>query len=437
MFRRCAAVFAMLVAAMLIAAGCGDDDGGGGGGDGGASGGSDGGGVSVDVPDMAEVNEQPSGEIALCIGKDTSGANAKQIAAFNKAYPGATARLIELPESADEQRTQLVQRLRAKSKECDLVGMDVVWTAEFAAQGWLADASEYIDGREDEFIASTLETAKYDDRYWAVPYNSNAGFLYYRTDQADEAPKTWQDLYTAAEGGSGYVYQGASYEGLTVNFLELLYSAGGTVINDDATESTADSDETREVLQFMVDGIESGAVPKAATTYMEEESRRAFESGNATFMRNWPYAYGLGGQAAAIKGKFDVTPLPAFGDNDAAGVIGGVDLGISAFTDNPEGAATLADFLTSMDAQVASGVATLPPVLTEAYDDPAVRKALPFADTLRDAIAQGKARPVSPVYPQISKAISTNVHEALTDDATVDEAVTAMDDDITKALATF
>jgi multiple sugar transport system substrate-binding protein len=101
-------------------------------------------------------------------------------------------------------------------------------------------------------------------------------------------------MYREARRTDGLVYQGARYEGLTVNFLELLYSAGGNVLNDDGSEPAANSQEVRDVLAFMRRGITSGAVPKAVTTYKEEESRRAFEAGNATFMRNWPYAYALG-----------------------------------------------------------------------------------------------------------------------------------------------
>jgi multiple sugar transport system substrate-binding protein len=419
--------------AALLAVGCGGDDGGSGGGDGG---GGDAGTAAKDAPTLAEASENPEGEIALCIGKDTSGIHTKLVERFNAENEGADAKLIELPEAADEQRNQMVQRLRAESAECDLLGLDVVWTAEFAAQGWLADTGSLVDERGDEFIESTLETARYDERYWAVPYNSNAGFIFYRTDQVDEMPASWQDLYEQAGAANGVVYQGARYEGLTVHFLELLYGNGGEVLNDDGTEATADSDEAREVLQFMVDGIESGAAPKAVTTFKEEEARRAFEGGRATFERNWPYAYSLG-QESAIKGKFEVAAFPKFGDGDPAGVIGGYNLAVSAYTDNPGGAAALIDFLTSLDAQVESGKVATPPVLTEAYDDAGVQEAMPFAETLRDAIAQGRARPVSPVYPQISEAISTNVHQALTGAATVDEAVAQMDEDITEALDTF
>ncbi|MCW2923531.1 MAG: transporter substrate-binding protein [Thermoleophilia bacterium] len=422
---------AMVVASAAIAAGCG----------GGSSGGSSSGGGGGSAPDTKRVpagDTKPTGDISVCMGKDTSGIHGPLLKKFNAANPGANATLVELPESADEQRTQLVQRLRAKSKECDVLALDVVWTAEFAAQGWLADASDIVDKRKDEFIPSTLDTARYDDKYFAVPFNSNAGFIYYRTDQApDGVPKTWQDLYAKAATTKGLTYQGSRYEGLTVHFLELLYSAGGDVLDKDGTKSTADSDTTRKVLQFMVDGVKDGAVPKATLTYKEEEARRAFESGAVTFMRNWPYAYSLGQSAPAIKGKFEVAPFPSFGDAEAASVLGGYNLAVSQYSDNAAGAAAVINYLTAMDAQVTYAEGATPPVLEAAYDEASVKKALPFASTLHDSIAQGRSRPVSPVYPQISEAISTNVYAALAGEKSVDAAVKAMDGDITKALGTF
>src|ERR671914_509719 len=201
-----------LVGLALAVAGCGDDD-------------DDGGGDAQQAPSGDA--SQASGNVNWCIGKDTSGAYGTAIDLFKKENPDVTVKLVELPESADEQRTQLVQRLDAESDECDVLGMDVIWTAEFAAQDWLQDTSDIIEPRRDDFIASTLETAQYEDKYWAVPYHTNAGFLYYRTDQVPQAPDAWEDVYAQAGENNGLVYQGARYEGLTVNFLELLYSGGG------------------------------------------------------------------------------------------------------------------------------------------------------------------------------------------------------------------
>jgi trehalose/maltose transport system substrate-binding protein len=413
---------AVLVAMVALAiAGCGSDD--------------SGGGASSDAEKATQA--KASGNVTWCIGKDTTGAFGTVIDAFNKANPNANVKLLELPEDAGEQRRLQVQRLEAKSPECDVLGTDVIWTAEYAAQGWLLDVSDWISKNGDKFIPSTVDTTEYEGKNWAIPFNSNAGFIYYRTDQVKQAPDNWEDLYKQAGENDGVVYQGFRYEGLTVNFLELLYSAGGNVLSDDGKEATADSQEVKDVLQFMADGIKNGDAPKAVTTYKEEESRRAFESGNATFMRNWPYAYSLG-KDSKIADKFDIATFPGFAGNKGAGVLGGYNLAISAYSKNPEGSLAFAEFATEPKQQALMATeASLPPTVTATYDDPAVKKAMPFAEELRTAIDQAQPRPVSPVYPQISEAIFNNVYAALQGDMSADEAASKMNEEIQKALETF
>jgi multiple sugar transport system substrate-binding protein len=415
---------AVLAATALLAiAGCGGDDD------------DDGGGAAADAEKVTEA--RASGDVTWCIGKDTSGAFQTVVDAFNEANPDANVKLLQLPEAADEQRRLQIQRLRAESPECDVLGMDVIWTAEYAAQGWLLDVSDFISQNGDQFIESTVATTEYEGKNYAVPFNSNAGFIYYRTDQVDQAPETWEDLYEQAQQNNGVVYQGFRYEGLTVNFLELLYSAGGSVLSEDGQEATADSQEVRDVLQFMADGIESGAAPKANTTYQEEESRRAFEAGNATFMRNWPYAYALG-KESKVADDFEVANFPGYGGGEGAGVLGGYDLAISAYSQNPEGSLAFIEFATSAEQQkLMATEASLPPTLSEVYDDPEVKEALPFAEELRTAIEQAEPRPVSPVYPQISEAIYTNVFATLQGNMSPDEAASTMNEDIQGALETF
>jgi len=378
-----------------------------------------------------------SGTVSWCIGKDTSGAYGTAIDLFQKQNSKVKVKLVELPESADEQRTQLVQRLRAESDECDVVGMDVIWTAEFAAQDWLAETTDIISKRESDFIPATLDTATYEDKYWAVPYHTNAGFIYYRKDQVPEPPSTWEDVFTQAQEQDGLVYQGFRYEGLTVNFLELLYSAGGTVLSEDGQSVEVDSPEAEKALSFMVEGFQNGATPKAVTTYKEEEARRAFESGKATFMRNWPYAYALG-KESKIADKFEIGTFPSFEGGEPASVLGGFNLAISAFAKNPEGAAAFIDFATSEEVQKANFLdSASPPAFAAVYDDPEVQEKYAFAADLKKAVEQGQARPVSPVYPQISEAIFNNVHDALQGKVEPKAALKTMSGDIEKALETF
>jgi trehalose/maltose transport system substrate-binding protein len=418
------------VATVLALTACG---GGGGGGGGGGTTTSGGGGKTLSESDASN----PKGNISWCIGKDTTGAFAAMVKKFNDANSNAKVKLIELPTSADQQRAQQVQRLRAKSSECDVLGIDTIWTAEYASQGWIYDVTDVMNSRKSEFIGSTVASAKYQGKYWAIPFNTNAGFLYYRSDQIKTAPKTWQQVYSDAKAHNGLVYQGARYEGLTVNFLELLYSAGGKAISDDGKKATIDSPEAKSVLTFMQNGIKDGAVPRAVSTYMEEESRRAFESSKASLERQWPYAYVLGNQAA-IKGKFKITTLPGWEDKPASGVIGGYNLAISAYSKNPGTALAFADFVTQPKQQEYMAAKTsLPPTLSEAYNAPSVKKALPFASELKKAVEQAKPRPISPVYPQISEAIFNNVYNALWSGTSVDSALKKANDQINQALKTF
>ncbi|MEX1142478.1 MAG: ABC transporter substrate-binding protein [Thermoleophilaceae bacterium] len=421
---------AILTVVVLAIGACGGDD------DDGGNGGGGGDGATADAPQVSQANAQ--GDVTWCIGRDTTGAFKTVVDNFNQQNQNANVELLELPESADEQRRLQIQRLRAESPECDVLGIDVIWTAEYAAQGWLYDVSEPIEQRSDVFIPSTLETAQFEDTYWAVPFNTNAGFVYWRTDQGgDQPPDSWQALYEQAQQENGLVYQGARYEGLTVNFLELLYSAGASVVNEDATEATADTQEVRDVLAFMRRGVTSGAVPQAVTTYMEEESRRAFESGRATYMRNWPYAYALG-QDSQIAGDFEVTTFPSYQGNEGAGVLGGYNLGISAYSQNAEGSLAFIEFTTTPEQQqIMVTEASLPSVLTEVYDAQEVQDALPFASDLRDAVSQAEPRPVSPVYPQISEAIYTNAYAALQGEKSPDQAAQDMNQGIQEALETF
>jgi multiple sugar transport system substrate-binding protein len=387
-----------------------------------------------------EAARDATGDVTFCAGKDTTGGYQRTVERFNERYAdqGLRAELLEFPEGSDNQREQAVQRLEARSSECDVIQADIIWIAEFASQQWAMDLTAYIEQREDEFIPSTLAPMRYDGRYWAVPQVTGAGLLYRRTDQVPEEPASWQEVYAAAADADGISYQGAAYEGLTCNFLEIAFAAGGGVLDEDGTESVLDSPENLRALELMVDGIESGAAPKAVVTYMEEPARRAFEAGRVSFMRNWSYAYALNQKAPEVKGKFDVTALPPFEGGDRAGILGGNGPFIAAYSENPEAALLFIDHLTSPETlKLNMAEYSLPSVLEATYEDADVQEAIPYADALRRAIEQAQPRPVSPVYTQISQAIYENVNKALSGELSPEDALRQGDAQIDQALATF
>src|SRR3954468_16935686 len=428
------AVCLSVVMAVVVAA-CGSDSSSGGGG-GSAGGAKITGAKTIDPKSM----DNAKGNVTYCTGKDTSGDLIEGVKEFNKANPGLTAKLLEFPESADEQRNQFTQRQRAKSADCDVFESDVVWTSEFASQKWLYDMTPYVESRKDEFVPSTLASVTYQGKIWGVPRVTDAGLLYYRNAKIKSAPTPWQQAYKEAQAGKGLVYQGLAYEGLTVHFLELAYGAGGKVLSADGKKSVIDSPENLKVLQFMVDGIKNGTVPKAVTTYMEEEARRTFEAGKADFERQWPYAYALGNmKGSKVAGKFAVEPLPGWeGGAKAGNILGGHNSVISVYSKNPGGALKLVDYLTSEKRMTRNAVKfSKAPTLKASYADPAVKKALPFIDQLKQAVEQAKSRPVTPVYSQVSQAIYKNVNDALSGQTDPKSALKKAQSDMDKALSTF
>ena len=232
--KRLAAALVVALAMLVVACGSSDSGSSSSGGGGGGSASTTATGVTKGVAKAPTLDQAKGakGSVTYCTGKDTSGAQVESVKQFNAQYggQGLTAKLLEFPTSADEQRNQFVQRQEAKSGECDIFFSDVIWTAEFAAQKWLLDMSDYVNARKAEFIPSTLQTIHFDDKYFGVPQATDAGFIYYRDDKVKSVPATWQALYADAKSKGGIVYQGAPYEGLTCDYLELAFAAGGQVL---------------------------------------------------------------------------------------------------------------------------------------------------------------------------------------------------------------
>jgi multiple sugar transport system substrate-binding protein len=419
---------------VLALAGCGDDGGGSG--------------ADSSQPSTEDAKKAPTleaakgakGTVTMCAGKDTSGALTEAIKLFNKDHEADGLKVVkrELATDATEVRNQFIQRAQAKSDECDVLQSDIIWTAEFAQQGWIMDLSDYATPRKDEFIPSTLSSYDFDGKLWGIPQVTGAGLLYRRTDQVKEAPATWQELYEQGAANDGFAYQGAAYEGLTCNFVELSSAAGGTILSEDGSKAEFDSPENLRALQLMVDGMKSGGAVKASRTYMEEPARIAFESGKATLMRNWSYAYALGKKAPKVKDKLAVSPLPPFEGGDRGGVLGGNGPVVSAFTDVPEGAIVWLDYWTSEETIKRNAEKyALPPTMPQLYEDPGVQKTMPYAGELLTAVENATTRPVSPVYSQISQAVYENVNKAVAGQQSPEDALKQGQEQIEKALASF
>jgi multiple sugar transport system substrate-binding protein len=377
-----------------------------------------------------------TGPITFATGKlDISSYLPGLIAEWNRAHPGQRVTLIQLPDDADDQLAQLAANLQARSDAYDVMSLDVIWTAQFASNGWIIplSAQQFPLG---DFLRPAVDTAMYQGRLWAIPFTSNAELLYYRSDILADAgaapPRTWAQLAALAStvapryGLSGYAGQFLAYEGLTVNFAEAVQSAGGSILSPDGTRVTVDSPQARAALAFLVSGFREGWIPAAALNYDEQASAEAFEAGKLLFLNNWPYVYGQADADSPVAGKFGVEALPG-PDGPGSSSLGGANLAISAFSRHQATALAFIRFLTSLPAErqvLVNG--SLPPVWTQLYTDPSLVSRFPYLPVLEQAILSARPRPEVPEYNQLSLAISSSVHQALMQRVPVNATITSL-----------
>jgi multiple sugar transport system substrate-binding protein len=224
-----------------------------------------------------------------------------------------------------------------------------------------------------------------------------------------------------------YAGQFKQYEGLTVNASEAINSAGGSVLDKDGKPSL-NTAEAKEGLGNLVEAFQNGNIPKEAITYQEEESRRAFQSGNLLFHRNWPYVYNLATTegSSKVKDKLGMAALPGK-DGPGASSLGGHNVGVSVYSENKATALDFLKFITSEETQrFYATQGSLAPVLTDLYDDAALVKKLPYLPVLKTSIENAVPRPVSPFYPAVTQAIQENSYAALKGDKPVDQALSDM-----------
>lgn len=391
-----------------------------------------GGGTSAPPPNPA-AQLTGRGPITLAQGKDTSGNVQNLINTWNRGHPNEKVRLVELPEDADTQRQQMVQNAQTKSDAFSVLDLDVVWTSEFAANRWIAELPQGQFAM-NTFLPPTVQTATYRNRLYAVPWKTDAGLLYYRTDLLKNAgitapPTTWAQLradcakvQAKAKGVNCYAGQFDKYEGLTVNFSEAVESAGGSVV-DAQGKPDVNTPQARQGLDFLVQGFKTGMIPKEAITYQEEPARRAFEKGNLLFLRQWPYQWALSSKAPAVKGKFDVAPLPGL-TGPGAPTLGGHNLAISQFTKHKATALAFIKYLTSQNAERANLLATSEaPTLAALYSDTGLQRTFPYLPVLKASLLNAKPRPKAVRYGDVTAAIQQDAYAALTGKMTSAQAL--------------
>ncbi|KYF60827.1 ABC transporter substrate-binding protein [Sorangium cellulosum] len=341
---------------------------------------------------------------------------------------GIQVTIIPRPKGATETYSVYQRLFQAQSGDVDVMMLDVIWPGAFAQN--LADLTGKLGEAAKQHVESIVQNNTIDGKLVAMPWFTDFGLLYYRTDLLtkhgySKPPETWDELEQMAkkiQDGEraqnpnfiGYVWQGKAYEGLTCNALEWIASHGGGAIieNGKITVNNPNAQKALARARGWVGSISSAGV----TSYEEEDARNTFQSGNAAFMRNWPYAYSAGNaEKSPIKGKFAVAPLPHEPGQKSAAAVGGWQLAVSKFSQQQDAAIELVRYLASPEGQKFRALAaSLIPTVRSALEDPEVVKAMPFLESAKDLwLVPRPSNSTGPRYNEASIAFFQGVSEVL------------------------
>ncbi len=371
---------------------------------------------------------QPSGRTTITIAGSAVGAEgevlATQVARFERLVPAVHVVIQRTPDDGDQRHQLFVQWLNAHAGQPDVLQLDVIWTPEFAAAGWIRPLTRWRPDVSD-FFPGVIAADRWAGALYALPWWTDVGMLYWRTDLLPRAPASMNELAadlrrvrgTAGAPRDGLVWQGARYEGLVTVFSEFLGAFGGRIM-DDSGNVVVDAPAAIAALGFMSNLVRAGLVPRDAMTWHEEEARLAFQHGDAVMMRNWPYAYTLMNDSSTsrIAGRFAVAAMPAGPGGAPTASLGGQQLAINARTAHPDAAYRLIAYLTAPAQMLerARVAGTFPP-RRSLYDTPALDSALAIPSaSARAVLERATPRPVTPIYSQLSGLLQIQLHRALT-----------------------
>ncbi|MGH3935926.1 MAG: ABC transporter substrate-binding protein, partial [Pseudonocardiaceae bacterium] len=352
---------------------------------------------------------------------------------WNELHPnGPKVRVQELPaEAVDDTHQLLAVELNAGLNQFDIVELDVIWIPEFAQRGWLVDLQDLRPDIERASLPGPVQTGIWNGRLWAAPYLTDAGVLYYRSDLVDTPPTTWEELIDVGhrvgerDGIAAFVADGTQYEGLVVQYLEYFWGLGGDVLGRDGQSVLFQPDKARLAAQFMWKAFHEGVYAPGFDTMKLGDALKTFQSGEAVFMRSWPYAYKYTNGKdpdSQVTGKVGIAPLPRFPGHAPVAALGGHNLAVSQFSANRTAAIEFVRFAsTSRDVQLALAPRhSLAPTLKAAYHHVADDPMMALLATLLPA---AKPRPATPEWATISAELQQRIFAAYTSEREPDEAL--------------
>lgn len=356
--------------------------------------------------------------------------------AFEARHPGTEVASHTLPNASDLAHQVFLTALEGGSDDLDLLVVDVVWVAELARAGWIADLSAEVppDTVRAEMLEGAAESVIVDGRTWAIPWYVDVGLLYRRVDLVPQPPRTFDDLDRAVEIArsvdprlAGHVWQGRQYEGLVCNAYESIWGHGGATFTGGGPRLAFDTPAARAGVARLRAQVERGTSPRAVVTMAEEDARRQFQGGGAVFMRNWPYAWAEAErEGSRVRGRVAISALPSHDGSPGPGALGGYHLAVNAHTPPARRALAieLARHLTDHPAGVTLAVAyARNPARRSVYEDPRLRAEAPAVATMVPLLAGARPRPVTPYYPMITDTLQAELSAVVSGLRSAEEAL--------------
>ena len=381
-------------------------------------------------------------DLILSFGPDDTGVLPGIIQDFNQ-QSDFKIRYREMPSDTGQYFDKLRTEFQAGG-DIDIIVGDVIWPAQFAATGYVTDLTDRFTD-SDQFLPGPMEAVTYDDKLWAVPWYTDAGLLYYRSDLLEsagfsEAPATWDELNEMAgkiqqdEGlRGGFVFQGAEYEGGVCNGCEYIRTNGGDILDpEDPSRVIIDSPEAAAGLETWAGMIQDGASPQAVLQYQEDESHAAFLNGDAAFIRIWPYMYALIGSEdfpSLEPGQVGITQIPvAEGQTQSSSTLGGWNFLINAASDKQDEAWEFIQYMTAPEQLKRNALeGSKLPTREALYEDQEILDNVPVARLGQEAIINNSdPRPVSPYYSDMSLELAEQFNATLAGDTSPQSAVNTL-----------
>ncbi len=356
-------------------------------------------------------------------------------------------------ESQTDARLQAMrQQFAAQASDIDAYQIDIIWPGVVAEHA--VPLQDQLGEQADTMFPGIVAANMVDGNLIGIPWFTDAGLLYYRTDLLEkysvEPPTTWTELETAAqtimEGENadnpdftGFVWQGKAYEGLTCNGLEWLVSQGGGTIIDTDRNVTVNNDAAIAAME-RASGWVNGISPEGVTTYTETETFNVWVAGNAAFARNWPYMYSGSQDSESTAGKVGVSPLPkGDGAEDvSAATLGGWQMMVSKYSDSQDAAIEFAKYMTSPELQTSFAIERSHlPTIPAVYDDAAVAEASDFIPRLKAVFEAAVGRPsaqTGDLYPELSTIFYQQLNQVLSGSKSAADAAAQMEKDMNAVL---